>query len=60
MKGYRVGDMMISEKHAGFMINVGNGTSDDAVQLIMDVQDKVEEKTGVFLEPEVRIIGNFE
>ena len=57
LKGYRVGDMMISEKHAGFMINVGEGTTHDAVQLIMDVQDKVEEKFGVFLEPEVRIVG---
>ena len=57
LKGYRVGDMMISEKHAGFMINVGEGTTHDAVQLIMDVQDRVEEKFGVFLEPEVRIVG---
>lgn len=60
LKGYRVGDMMISEKHAGFMINVGEGTTKDAIQLIMDVQDKVEEKFGVFLEPEVRIIGYHE
>ncbi len=60
LKGYRVGDMMISEKHAGFMINVGEGTTRDAVQLIMDVQDRVEEKFGVFLEPEVRIVGYHE
>ena len=60
LKGYRVGDMMISEKHAGFMINAGEGTTRDAVQLIMDVQDKVEEMFGVFLEPEVRVVGYHE
>ena len=57
LKGYRVGDMMISEKHAGFMVNVGNGNFHDAMEVIKHVQEKVNEKFDVELEPEVRIIS---
>ncbi len=57
MKGYKVGDMMISYKHAGFMINTGNGNFKDAVTLIQKVQDVVFEKRGIRLEPEVKIIS---
>ncbi|SFR84070.1 UDP-N-acetylmuramate dehydrogenase [Anaeromicropila populeti] len=59
LKGFRVGDMMISDKHCGFMINVGNGTAYDAVQLMNKVDIIVYEKFGVHLEPEVRLIGEF-
>lgn len=57
LRGYRVGDAMVSEKHCGFVINVGNATADDVKQLIQDVIRIVKEKFGVTLEPEVRIIN---
>lgn len=56
MKGYTVGGAQVSDKHAGFVINVGNATSADVLQLMSDVQKKVKEEKGVDLEPEVRII----
>lgn len=59
LAGYRVGDIMISMKHCGFVINVGNGTASEVRQLIEDVQHIVYEKHQVMLEPEVRIIGEF-
>lgn len=57
LKGYRVGDAQVSEKHCGFVINRGEATAADVAQLIRDVQDKVKEQFGVMLEPEVRMIG---
>ena len=57
MKGYRVGDAMVSDKHSGFVINCGNATATEVIQVIKDVQAKVKDDFGVDLEPEVRIIG---
>lgn len=57
LRGYRVGDAQISEKHCGFVINRGNATAGDVMQLIQDVQDKVKEQFGVLLEPEIRLTG---
>lgn len=59
LKGYRVGDAQVSEKHAGFVINRGNATARDLCQLCKDVQTIVEQKAGVRLEPEVRFVGEF-
>jgi len=59
LKGYRVGDAMISEKHSGFVVNVGSATAGDVVTLMNDVKDKVHELTGVHMEPEIRMIGEF-
>ena len=56
LKGYRVGDVMVSEKHAGFVVNVGNGTCEQAVEVIRHVQEVVMQKFGVELEPEVRFL----
>lgn len=56
LRGYRVGDAQVSEKHCGFVINRGQAASDDVKQLIEDVQRKVKEQFGVLLEPEVRIV----
>ncbi len=56
MKGYTVGGAQVSEKHAGFVINVGGATSADVLTLMSDVQEKVKSEKGVDLEPEVRII----
>ncbi|MCM1287166.1 MAG: UDP-N-acetylmuramate dehydrogenase [Clostridium sp.] len=57
LKGYRVGDAMVSEKHCGFVINCGNATCSDVKALIGDIQNKVFEKFGVQLMPEVKIVG---
>lgn len=53
LKGYRVGDAMVSEKHAGFVINAGNATARDVKQLLDDVSRIVYEKYGIRLEPEI-------
>lgn len=57
LKGYRVGGAMISDLHAGFVVNTGNATASDVMTLINDVRDMVRKKFGVELEPEVRLIG---
>lgn len=56
LKGYRVGDAQVSEKHCGFVINRGNATADEVLTVIGDVQKKVYEIFGVRLEPEIKII----
>ncbi len=57
LKGYTVGGAQVSPKHAGFVVNIGNATAADVLQLIKDVQTKVYDTNGVKLEPEVLIIG---
>ena len=59
LRGYRVGDAQVSEKHCGFVINRGEATAAQIRQLICDVQDKVEEQFGVRLETEVSFVGVF-
>ena len=59
LKGYQVGDAQVSEKHSGFVINRGNATAADVMQLISDVADKVKEQFGVTMEPEVKRVGRF-
>lgn len=56
LKGYRIGGASVSEKHAGFLVNDG-GTAADFLALVRYVSDTVMEKTGVRLEPEIRILG---
>ena len=57
LKGARVGGAMVSEKHAGFIVNVGNATCADVLALIEKIQNTVLEKTGVALECEVKTFG---
>lgn len=57
LKGETVGGARVSEKHAGFLINAGGATATDVLKLIALVQRRVLENSGVFLEPEVRVIG---
>ena len=59
LRGYRVGDAQVSEKHCGFVINRGKATAAEVARLMDDVADRVEEKFGVRLEPEVKKIGEF-
>lgn len=57
LKGKTVGGAAVSEKHAGFIINTGGATARDVLSLIELVQKTVFEKTGVFLEPEIKTVG---
>lgn len=57
LKGFRVGDAAVSEKHAGFVVNLGHATAADVLHLIAEIQRRILEETGIRLEPEVRIIG---
>ena len=55
LKGYTVGGAAISTKHAGFAVNLGGATAEDVKNLLCQVSDIVFEKSGIRLEPEVRI-----
>jgi UDP-N-acetylmuramate dehydrogenase len=57
LKGCRIGDAEVSEKHANFIINRGDATAEDIENLILHVQQTVEDATGIELIPEVRIVG---
>ena len=57
LKGFSVGGAMVSEKHAGFVINYNNATSDDVKKLMAEIQKRVYEKNCVKLEPEVIFVG---
>jgi UDP-N-acetylmuramate dehydrogenase len=59
LKGCSVGGAAVSEKHAGFIINTGGATAADIHALIRHVQDEVARKTGIPLETEVKLIGDF-
>lgn len=59
LMGYSIGGAMVSDKHAGFVVNKGGATAKDVMDLIRYVQDTVEEKFGVRLEEEVRLIGDW-
>lgn len=59
LRGYRVGDAQVAEKHCGFVINRGEATASDIVQLIKDVQKEVYEEFQVELETEVKFLGEF-
>lgn len=57
MQGHSVGDAQVSTKHAGFVVNTGNATAADVLQVIRDVQAAVADQFGVTLETEVRMWG---
>ena len=57
LKGLKIGGAMVSEKHAGFVVNVGGATAEDVLKLIEEIKRRVYETHGVNLIPEVRIIG---
>ena len=57
LKGRRVGGAMVSEKHAGFVINYDNASCTDVLTLIGEIQTQVREQTGFSLECEVKYIG---
>ncbi len=57
LKGFTIGGAQVSEKHAGFVINKGGATAANVLALIEEVERRIEEKNGVRLVPEIRIIG---
>lgn len=57
MQGHSVGDAQVSTKHAGFVVNTGNASAADVLQVIRDVQAAVADQFGVTLETEVRMWG---
>ena len=57
LKGYSIGDAQVSTKHAGFIINKGNATSKDVINIIEYVQKEVYNKFGKKIELEIEIIG---
>ena len=57
LRGSSVGDAQISEKHCGFLINRGEASAKDIVELMKQVREKVYNQFGVMLEPEVRLLG---
>lgn len=59
MRGYRIGDAQVSDKHCGFVINIGNASAADVREVIEEVQERVKERFHVNLEPEVIFLGDF-
>ena len=57
LKGYRIGDAMVSPTHANFILNVGQATADQVVQLISYVKQQVRDKAGVQLMEEIEYVG---
>lgn len=57
LKGFRIGDAQVSEKHAGFVVNLGNATAKDVMDLTEHVKNKVYEETNNKIELEIQIIG---
>ena len=57
LKGFNVGGAEVSNKHAGFVVNTGNATAEDVIQLTNIVKEKVYEKFGKKIELEVEILG---
>jgi UDP-N-acetylmuramate dehydrogenase len=58
LKGTRVGRIEVSPVHANYFVNLGGGTSGEALELMALVREKVRERLGIDLEPEVRVLGD--
>ena len=59
LRGFSVGGAQISEKHCGFVVNTGEASASDVLNLIREVQKRVRENSGVELETEVKFLGEF-
>lgn len=57
LRGYSIGDAQVSEKHCGFVVNKGEATYDDVMNLVTHIKKVVRERYNVELEPEIRILG---
>ena len=59
MKGTRVGGAAFSDQHANFIVNLGGARAAEVRELIEIARTKVKEKSGVWLEPEVKLVGDW-
>jgi UDP-N-acetylmuramate dehydrogenase len=59
LKGMRIGDARISEKHANFILNTGNATASDVLTLMSIIEEKIRQNSGIKLETEIRLLGQF-
>ncbi|MDF2987715.1 MAG: UDP-N-acetylenolpyruvoylglucosamine reductase [Eubacterium sp.] len=59
LRGFSIGGAQISDKHSGFIINRGNATCSEVLSLIEYIQNTVNQKYNIRLEPEIRIVGDF-
>jgi UDP-N-acetylmuramate dehydrogenase len=59
LKGHRIGGAMWSDVHANFVVNLGGATARDCVALVRLARERVRERFGILLEPEVRLLGEF-
>jgi len=57
LKGYRIGQAMVSKRHANFIVNLGNATAEEIIHVMEWVKKRVSEEKGVFLESEVKVVG---
>ena len=57
LRGFRVGDAQVSEKHCGFVINRGEATAQNVLELVSHVQQEVQRRFGVELELEMKLLG---
>ena len=57
LKGYRIGDAMVSTTHANFILNVGQATADQVVQLVSYIKQQVRDKSGIQLMEEIEYVG---
>ena len=57
LKGLRIGGAQVSPKHANFIVNLGGASADDVLALMAEMRDRVRERFGIELEPEIRVIG---
>jgi len=58
LKGFRIGDAGVSLEHGNFLVNFGSATQNDMLAVVEEVQEKVYNKYGVSLEPEVQIVAS--
>ena len=58
LKGFRMGQAMISDRHANFIINLGKATAEEVIDLMEWVERKIHEEQGISLEREVRVVGD--
>lgn len=59
LAGFQIGGAKVSEKHCGFVINVGNAAAEDVVLLMHHIKEEVKKQFGIELEPEVKLVGLF-
>ncbi len=59
LRGLRIGGAQVSEKHCGFIVNIGNASACDVAELMEEVQTRVKKQLGVRLEPEIIKLGEF-